>query len=230
MNKEQLIQLARPVAHQAFETAMKVALKSSPEKARRDSIRALDNVLSKAGRLDKAQIECRDGCSFCCYIRVVATPVEVFGLIDYLRSTLSVYKFSNFVERVDAAANTVRPMTAAEHLRTNVRCPALLDGRCIAYAARPLRCRTHHSKSANACQAEYDHPEVEVGPITWLPFRKYQGAAHIQGFEAGIEQAGFDAKPYELIAALHEALSSPTAEIEFLQGRRAFKSVPAAEE
>lgn len=213
------------VAQRAYKSAIKSTRQGSPERARRESCRELSDVLIRASELDRRSIDCGNGCSYCCYIRVIATPVEIFGLIDYLQSSLSLEEFTNFKSRVEAAATVIQPLTANEHLHTNVQCPALQDGRCIAYAARPMRCRAHHSVSTEFCKDEYDNPNATVGPQTALPFRKTLGMAHMQGFEEGLGHVGFDGDCYELIAGLQEALNEPSARAEFLAKRKAFRGV-----
>ncbi|AXL68558.1 TPA: YkgJ family cysteine cluster protein [Pseudomonas aeruginosa] len=220
-----LEQIAAIVAQRAYKSAAKSTRQGSPERARRESCKELSDVLIRAGELDRRSIDCGNGCSYCCYIRVIATPVEIFGLIDHLQACLSTEEFNNFKNRVDAAAAAIKPLTANEHLRTNVQCPALQDGRCIAYAARPMRCRAHHSVSTEFCKDEYDNPNATIGPQTALPFRKTLGMAHMEGFETGLSHVGFDGDCYELIAALHEALNEPSARAEFLARRKAFRSV-----
>lgn len=222
MNEIELIARARGIAEKEHLASVVTCQRSGPENARRATLRRYEDVLRTSAGLDDRAVACQTGCSYCCYIRVVASPVEIFGLIDYLQATLDKTAYQAFEQRVCAAAEVVRPLSREVHMRTNVACPALQDAKCIAYAARPLRCRGHHSWDTQICINEYEHPDMAVGPVSHLPVRGYSSGAHIQGFEAALARNGYDAGAYELIAALHEAISDPECKKRFSRRERAF--------
>ncbi len=85
-----------------------------------------------------------------------------------------------------------------------------------------MRCRGHHSWDAQICINEYENPDMAVGPVSHLPVRGYSSGAHIQGFEVALAHNGYDAGAYELIAALHEAITDPECKKRFIRKERAF--------
>ncbi|WP_442964586.1 YkgJ family cysteine cluster protein [Pseudomonas sp. CDFA 610] len=222
MNPHEVIATARYLGLNEHEVSVSTCQRNGPENATRATLRRFDEVLRSSASLDDRAIACRTGCSYCCYIRVVASPVEIFGLIDYLKATLDLSAYRAFEQRVRAAADIVRSLSTEEHLRTNVACPALQDSKCIAYAARPLRCRGHHSWDAQICINEHKNPEVVLGPVTHLPGRALVSGAHIDGFEIALTQNGYDAGAYELISALREAIVDSECKNRFNRRERAF--------
>ena len=202
------------------ETATIVRDEKNPERARRVVQRRTDEMFAMARRAG-SPIACAAGCAMCCYLRVVASPTEVFGLLDYLQKSLSSDGWTAFVARVDAAAQSRRGMTHAEQVATNLACPVLVGARCSGYAARPLRCRTYHSLDVASCQYMYDHPEDDKpGPIDQR--LKNTTDALRDGFQVGLIASGLDNRVYELAGALHEAISDPLARERHLRGEQTF--------
>ena len=153
----------------------------------------------------------------------MATPAEVFGLIDFLRSQLSKEAFEAFRVRVADTFARLDALAPAQLLATNIPCPVLVDGRCSAYAARPLNCRAYHSLEIEACQRAFDNPSSDD-----LGHPQYAAVARVHeavqgGFVAGQAEVGFDSTQRELVSALCEALDDPEAEIRFRAGRKAFE-------
>ncbi|RMS17544.1 hypothetical protein ALP70_200236 [Pseudomonas savastanoi] len=222
MNQIELIAIARDIAESEHRASVVTCARNGPENARRATLRRHEEVLRTSTGLDDRAVACQTGCSYCCYIRAVASPVEILGLIDYLQATLDQSAYRAFQHRVHVAAEIVRPLSLKAHMRTNVACPALQDAKCIAYAARPLRCRGHHSWDTQICITEYENPDMAVGPVSHLPVRGHSSSAHIEGFEAALAHNGYDAGAYELISALHEAINDPECKNRFSRRERAF--------
>ncbi len=152
----------------------------------------------------------------------MATPAEVFGMIDFLKNQLDAAAFDVFRNRVLQTARRLDEVPRAQVLATNLPCPVLVDGRCSAYAARPFNCRAYHSLDREACQASFDNPAD-----TSLNHPQYGAVARVHegvqaGYIAGVADAGYDAMQYELVTALAEALEDPGARQRYEQRGRAF--------
>ena len=154
---------------------------------------------------------------------MVTTPVEVFGLLDYLRSAFDASWFDGFRARVAAAASRLAGLTRSEVLATNLPCPVLVDGRCAGYAARPLNCRAYHSLARDACERSFDAPgDSSLGHPQYASVaRVHEGVQ--AGFVSGLRGAGFDASEVELVTALAEALDDEDCAARFDRGERAFR-------
>lgn len=210
----------RALAHGATRSAAAGA--GGPDAAARRIQRLVEDELRRLPAADRAPVACAAGCALCCHLRVMATPAEVFALIEYLQRTLDAEAFAAFRERALATAKTVGALPDERLLTTNVACPVLVDGRCSGYAARPLNCRGYHSLSVAACQASFDAPEdLSLGhPQYGAVARVHEGAQG--GYIEGLSDAGYDAEQYELATALAEALTDPDAHARFARGEKAF--------
>jgi Fe-S-cluster containining protein len=187
------------------------ALRRGVHRGLRQAQRVIESQTRRLPPADRGPVACRAGCDFCCHLRVMATAPEVFALLDYLAANLDEAAFEAFSERVAAADRALRALPSEAVVTTNLACPVLVDGRCSGYPARPLNCRAYHSTSRQACEDSFNHPEdLERGhpELTALAHVHQGGQA---GFIAALEQAGYDARQYELVTALAEALRDPDA-------------------
>jgi len=115
----------------ALRLAVEEACAAAPTPAERGRVALahMDRVESSAPRA------CAAGCAFCCHLPVLVTPSEAAVLAE------TVARLPGIRERL-------------REPRGN-RCPLLGDDdRCLAYDARPLRCRAHTSPDAAACERE----------------------------------------------------------------------------
>ncbi len=199
------------------------AMRSGPGRGLRQAQRVVDSQTRRLPPADRGPLACAAGCDFCCHLRVMATASEVFALLDYLRHNLDDEAFGRFERRVEATDRRLRELPAGDVLRTNIPCPALVDGRCSGYAARPLNCRSYHSTSKAACEDSFNHPEdLDRGhPQIKALAEVHRGAQ--AGFLSALEQAGYDARQYELATALAEALRDPEARGRLQEGERVFR-------
>ncbi len=134
---------------------------------------------------------CAPGCSFCCHLKVLASPSEAAVLAPRLSDAQRA--------RVAGNARAAAGLTAAEYRRARIRC-ALLDerDRCVAYDVRPLSCRAHTSTSVEACERVYrDEAATDDVPLDgWL-------VRAVAAVRAGMADGGEE----ELHAALVRALA-----------------------
>ncbi len=216
------------VARSSLEETRK-PVQRDPARGLRQAQRVIERELNRLPRDDRGPVACRAGCDFCCHLRVMATPAEVFALLDYLESTLDADALAAFRQRVQATDQALRELPADRVLKTNLPCPALVDGCCSGYAGRPLNCRSYHSLSREACEESFNHPEdLERGhpQLTGVAEVHAGGQA---GFLAALEQSGLDQRQYELASALCEAIDDPAARQRFRAGERAFVREPVVE-
>jgi len=198
------------------------SVRRDPDKALRQAQRLIESELNRLPPEDRGPVACRAGCDFCCHLRVMATPIEVFALLDELFRALSPDEFSRFEERLSATDKKLRKLKPSHVLTVNLPCPALVNGNCTGYAARPLNCRSYHSLSKQACEASFknprdlslDHPQLSAVA------QVHEGGQ--AGFMAAFEQAGYDDRQYELATALAEALDDPGSRERFDRKEPAF--------
>jgi len=104
-----------------------------------------DDVLSgcsKSGR----QPACKEGCCWCCFLRVKATPLEVMGIVDYLRARLEPGEMSTLRQQLAKTDEITRGLRCYQRVGAKMSCPLNVDGSCLAYPVRPIACRVYHSR------------------------------------------------------------------------------------
>jgi Fe-S-cluster containining protein len=172
----------------------------------------------------KPRLACENGCSYCCHYHVYASPLEVFALVENVKALDSAAQ--NLIQdRLTTNLEQITKLTLEEHIATNIRC-ALLgdDGKCVAYEARPLACRKHHSVDGIACKVTFDDPSSPM-ENTLVAAREAVSAGFVGALKWSANSIGLDTTRYELHGALHEALQNPASVKRWRQGKTAFPSV-----
>lgn len=218
---DSLAQLRAQVAQRIRDKTATEARARGPDRARRLALRLLDEELARLPPRPHAPA-CAAGCAMCCHLRVAATPVEVFGLLDYLVKSQSAAGWQAMRGRIAATARDVHALAPRALLVTNLPCPVLEEGRCAGYAGRPLNCRAYHSLDVAACERSFARPDdLSLGhPQDAAVARVNEGLQ--RGFIDAQAGAGLDAAQYELATALEEAIDDPGARQRFANGERAF--------
>ena len=209
----------------AVELAERLSSAIKPEdyhSALRNAMAALDAVGQETCQSNSITLACRFGCSLCCYLRVLATPPEVFLIAHHVKTRFSQTEFENLKIRLTAHLETIALLTPQQHMRKNIVCPLLKDGHCSVYQIRPGGCRYHHSTDFQSCQYSYDHPEDLEFPGARHPelLRSVGSARKI--LETVYTQQNFDMSQYELGSALAEALDNPSSWNRWRDGKKAF--------
>ncbi|MCS7078560.1 MAG: YkgJ family cysteine cluster protein [Chloracidobacterium sp.] len=96
-------------------------------------------------------ITCRLGCTGCCQQHLTVSPIEAERLREAVAALDAPTKArlrrqAQATQQREAALfrdAPPRPTTFPPEPEQSVPCPALLDGACAVYAARPVLCRTH---------------------------------------------------------------------------------------
>lgn len=198
------------------------AARDQAEALRRRTLKVLDVQLLGVPRASHAKVACAKGCDLCCHLRVMATPVEVLGLADYLQRTLAADELSALAARIADTAARLHALPQDQVLRTNLPCPLLADGACSVYPARPLNCRAYHSLDLQACQASFARPEdlSLTHPQSALIARVNEGVQ--QGFVDVLRDMAVDTRQYELVTALDEGFKDPGTRKRFARGEPVF--------
>jgi hypothetical protein len=92
------------------------------------------------------KIDCRPGCSACCYQNVeVSIPEAILVALQVAEPTDP--RRAGILETADATAN----MDPAARVRARLPCPLLVADKCSVYENRPLLCRATLSPCAQTC-------------------------------------------------------------------------------
>jgi Fe-S-cluster containining protein len=175
-----------------------------------------------------APFACKEGCVFCCHLKVLVTAPEVIRIAEYLRAHRSEAELVALRDRVIALDTKTHGMSTEQRARANVLCPLLVEGSCSVYEARPLACHGGNSYSAEACEQGHLGNNKDVTIPMYQP--QLQNSDILRGaISNGAARSGLDGRVVELIAALRIALEKPTASRDWSRGKPAFEGAVDAE-
>ncbi|MBL7110972.1 MAG: hypothetical protein ISS19_03405 [Bacteroidales bacterium] len=110
-------------------------------------------------------VECKKGCYLCCCQAVLVLPYEIHYLFRFMKDNVNKKDLSYILTRAKEKDETTSKMKAQEFLHFKSPCPLLENGKCLAYDARPMACRTYISSRVDGCIEEYHNPmDVEIFP------------------------------------------------------------------
>jgi hypothetical protein len=164
-------------------------------------------------------LACKPGCDACCSYRVAVSVPEVLVLAAHVARHFTAEQRTTLRERLDHAP-TVQP---GYEWKAAHRCALLVDGRCSVYSARPIACVGMNSFDAKSCAEGKGRSQAFVPQL-------FLAGARQQGLLLGQHDAGCDASPVELAAALRIALDDPQAGDKWRSGQPVFASAIAHDE
>jgi hypothetical protein len=166
---------------------------------------------------------CKRGCSYCCYGRVGVIAPEVVCLSRLLRESLATDEIANLLRCTQACAMQVRSLGSRERVAKHVACPLLLENNeCLAYVARPIRCRGWNSLDATQCRSYWLDASVKQTPHSVALYDHI--TRHILGAIVGaLRELQVRADQLELITALEIALIDSSVEERWLAGEDVFR-------
>ena len=176
-----------------------------------------DDRIAQAPERDRRA--CQAGCAFCCYLPVVlASAAEVVYLADWLRANCTPDELAAVRKRLKARCE--QSATGSPD-RKRLPCALLRDDKCMAYEARPFKCRGWNSVRLEACERAYGRSETTTEvPVDTFAF--VMGNAVLNGLGDATQHAELDGEAYELNAALLRALDLPDATLRWRNGERLF--------
>jgi Fe-S-cluster containining protein len=178
---------------------------------------------------DIGRLACRAGCTWCCYFTVDVRAAEVFRILDLVEQSFTPEEKTRVYAEVRANSAALRKLPEGERVTRNSKCPFLSEGRCTIYAARPQSCRNYHATNVAGCQQSYEQPDnLDIDP-DFAPGVYQAGGAHVEAFNNGMSNAGYDVNAYELNCALDAALSDPDARARFEAKLKPFSGLSGEE-
>lgn len=149
----------------------------------------IDAFISFAGK-EHHSPDCKKGCSWCCWQPVFALSYELDSLKAYLKENFSDEQLTHILERAAARTEKLKGLQGDDLLNSKSPCPLLLNGSCMAYAARPVACRIYLSTSVASCRKFYDNPADpdSIPQLMRIPIQT--GRFLNEGFRAGLKAMG----------------------------------------
>jgi Fe-S-cluster containining protein len=196
------------------------------EVAQRAAELADQAVEDAKGDYPPPRLACREGCDWCCHLRVGTVIPEVFRIVSYLRQTLGPVELQATIERVISLDEQRRQVRVGKRGEVRLPCALLQDQRCLAYPVRPLTCRGFNSSDARQCELF-----VTLGNRVKVPTYHAQirlTTFILDGMRAGLSETGLKGDLLELTAALRIAFEVPDAFERWLAGEPVFASARLA--
>lgn len=167
-------------------------------------------------------VQCKEGCSYCCYFKVDVSPNEVFAISDYMKTVLSDEEFEHQIERAKENKIQVAMLSQSKRIVTNVACPLLVDDMCSVYEIRPAMCRKIHSTDVDACKHSFDNPEDSNIENAEHPVLAAITMTMLTAAREGFISHKLDSTVYDLSEVLILALEDSKYKKRWLNGEKAF--------
>jgi Fe-S-cluster containining protein len=163
---------------------------------------------------------CKEGCDWCCHLRVGTAVPEVVRIVAYLRQTLSAEEFEAMGRRVAELDDRRRQIAPSRRSAAGLPCALLVDHRCTAYPVRPLTCRGFNSRDAGRCE-QFAGGQTRVEIPMYSPQQRIMTFT-LDGMRAGLAESRLKDDLLELTAALRVALEVPEAVARWSAGEPTF--------
>ncbi|MBI3757800.1 MAG: YkgJ family cysteine cluster protein [Deltaproteobacteria bacterium] len=166
---------------------------------------------------------CRAGCAFCCYLpTVLVTAAEVVHLAAWLQEHLSPEELSALRQRLAQRCEQTAQSSSFSRSETSMLpCALLRNNQCMAYAARPLKCRGWNSLRREACEQAYGHDSL-IGQVPADAYAFLMGNAVLNGLSDGVKHVKLDGGSYDLSFALAQVLDMPDVVQRWRTGEQLF--------
>lgn len=175
----------------------------------------IDLLVTKVKQQPGVHFDCKKGCSYCCTLRIEASPPEVFLIARALKKR-SPSELKDLLSRLEKHSKAAQSLPMEKFC---LQCPLLRDGVCSIYSIRPTMCRKYCSLDVEKCK----DPESS-GPEYGELFANSAVLAY--GFIQAYTRAKLPCHSHELGQALFRALTDKTAEQRWYQGESVFEPVP----
>ncbi len=178
-----------------------------------------DTMISQSPEQERRA--CKAGCAFCCYVpTVLVTAAEAVYLADWLRTNCSTEELTAVKRRLSERQQQTKALSSSVPTKP-FPCALLQDNQCVAYVARPLKCRGWNSLRRDVCEHAYGHSQSHV-QIPADAYAFVMGNAVLSGLSDSTASVGLDGGTYDLTSALLQALETPDATDRWRKGERLF--------
>lgn len=187
----------------------------------------LDELTERlAEQIPRGQVDCQAGCSYCCHVKVLCTPIEAIAVLRALEASLSAEERARLLERVVEIDDRTRGKDRDERAHQKLACPLLVDGQCSVYTSRPLHCAGANSYDRNTCKRGFENPDQDIGIALYVPQLQLADML-VASISNALGPRGIDFRMLELNAALRVLLETPDVEERWARGEAVFE--PAAD-
>lgn len=217
---------ARPsIARQEFEASYSELMDSSPHVVLRKFMIRHDQLIEQVTADSFQEQACVKGCAYCCHFKVVADAVEIFSIVEYVRSNLDSQQINQIMQAAKRNVEETKHLNHEEQSTINQKCPLLVDESCVVYPVRSIKCRNFHATDNSSCRASYENPKDLTILNQSIEELYIAATGSSDGFMAALHTCGYDDRIYDLNGAFIEAFEDADCRRRYDAGKRAFKTV-----
>jgi len=143
-------------------------------------------------------VDCKRGCSWCCYQPVFALNYELLALNKFIQQNFDEQTQSEIKKRAAAKQKRLEKLSGDKLLNSKFPCPLLKDGYCMAYGARPMACRIYLSKQLDTCLKFYNSPDDKNNFPALLQLPMRVGRLMNEGFKSGLKSKNWVVKEFRI--------------------------------
>lgn len=209
-------------ANREFEVSYSELMSLSPHAALMNFLERHDQLITQVTNQSAQSKSCAKGCAYCCYFKVVADAVEVFSMIDYVKSNMDQQQTDEIIQLAKRNVEEARNLNHEEQATINQKCPLLLDNTCVVYPVRSIKCRNFHATDASSCRASFENPQDLTILNNHIPALYIAATGSCDGFMMALHMHGYDDRIYDLNAAFIEAMENPDCKRRYNAKKRAF--------
>jgi Fe-S-cluster containining protein len=182
----------------------------------------LVNVIEREKGITQ-HIECKSGCSYCCYAQVSLTPPEAFLISSYIRDNYSLKNMDLLMKRTSNNIRLTRDKSLEERIKVWGKTPCIFleDTKCSIYDVRPFICRAWHSLSAEQCKNAFNSGDKE-SEIDSTPYRNIIYGAIREALMDTCVDAGCESETIAITDSIKTILNHPSPENAWINGELLF--------
>ncbi|MCU4164985.1 YkgJ family cysteine cluster protein [Carboxylicivirga caseinilyticus] len=151
-----------------------------------DAVDGLIDALGNEAKRQNIPVDCKKGCSWCCYQPIFATSHEMMFVWEFIKLNFKEEDQKMILQQAFNNYQKRGRMNDKELLASKMPCPLLLNGACSVYPARPITCRIYLSMSAESCKTFYDEPNKENSYPQLFEFPLQAGRMLNEGINKGL--------------------------------------------
>lgn len=162
---------------------------------------AIDEFIDSLSVFAKKQgqkIDCKKGCDWCCCQSVFVLSYEMDYLNTFIKESLDTQTQNGILVRANNMKKIRSRLKSSDILNSNLPCPLLKNGVCLAYDARPMACRIYLSTNVKTCENFYNHPENDKNIPALLDFPMRAGRMMNEGFKSALKTQGMIIKEFRI--------------------------------
>lgn len=163
-------------------------------------------------------VDCKMGCSWCCYQPVFSLTHEMLVIVNYIREKFDQERIDEILARAKKKSALTKSLSHEELLRFKHVCPLLQNGVCTIYPVRPLACRIYLSSDVETCKARYNDPEDKSLKAALYGFMMDAGKNMNYGFVNGLKEKNLISNESPLEWILEQFLEDRSAFDKWLSG------------